>query len=617
MGKATKTKTPKQHIPHLNQWVLFGPLMIILGIIPLIVRLNMLPLTGEISKVWTQNQVADFFSWYKSNLIILAVLVMIGIFAYYLSQGDKLSLDNSYKMAYGCGIVFLILGLLSTFFSQYSNVAWWGAPERCEGMVMLICYVAIMFYALYAFRKTSDFKFIIAPLCFVTAVNAFLGVFQFFGHDLFDTQLGRILIIPGALAALRDNLTLMFEEGKIYGTLFHYNYMGSFGAMMAPLFITLALFLKDKKAKILFGMMSFLALFLLFGSTSRAGIIGFGVAIIAFIIIFAKKIIEQYKITLVVIIAFIAFAFGLNVITSGAIFARIPTLINDAQALFDGGDGNFNYKDHLPINDIIIDGRTITFVMPQETLSITSNDNDVIFRDKAGQRVNYILSENVYTTTDERFGQYSFEATSAIGENIEIPVLAMAQKNQMLFIIALDQEETYLVDGRFNKINLVDPKTIGFNGQEKLGSARGYIWSRSLPIAMDSLFIGKGPDTFILNFPQGDLLGKWYAYGTPWMTVDKPHNLYLQIWISQGALALIAFLVLTIGYLAASFKRYAFRKTYTAADTIGTALALAVAGYLGAGVFNDSIVSVAPIFWAILGVGIAVNRVNKEQQTEQ
>jgi O-antigen ligase len=168
-----------------------------------------------------------------------------------------------------------------------------------------------------------------------------------------------------------------------------------------------------------------------------------------------------------------------------------------------------------------------------------------------------------------------------------------------------------------NIIQYEEAPTIGFQGKEKLGSARGYIWSRSLPILLHSLFIGQGPDTFFAVFPQGDLLGKLYAYNTTQMIVDKPHNLYLQISINEGGIALIAFLVMMLAYCIDSFKLYALRKEYNVQQAIGAAIALAIIGYLGAGFFNDSIVSVAPIFWVLFGTGIAVNLHNKKQtQTE-
>ena len=36
-----------------------------------------------------------------------------------------------------------------------------------------------------------------------------------------------------------------------------------------------------------------------------------------------------------------------------------------------------------------------------------------------------------------------------------------------------------------------------------------------------------------------------------------------------------------------------------------------IVGYLAAGMFNDSIVSVAPVFWILLGVGAALNTINR------
>ena len=152
-----------------------------------------------------------------------------------------------------------------------------------------------------------------------------------------------------------------------------------------------------------------------------------------------------------------------------------------------------------------------------------------------------------------------------------------------------------------------EPERIGFYGKERLGSARGYIWARSLPLLKETLLLGYGPDTYALHFPQDDYLGKWYAYGTTSIVVDKPHNLYLQIALNQGVIALIGFLILVGAYIVRSMKLYAFRDGYSRFDIMGIAILLGIVGYLGAGVFNDSVVSVAPIFWILLGAGMAIN----------
>ena len=57
------------------------------------------------------------------------------------------------------------------------------------------------------------------------------------------------------------------QDCEQYGTMYHYNYMGSFSAMMVPLFLVLALFLKNRKQQIFYAVMTAIALFLLLGST--------------------------------------------------------------------------------------------------------------------------------------------------------------------------------------------------------------------------------------------------------------------------------------------------------------------------------------------------------------
>ena len=42
------------------------------------------------------------------------------------------------------------------------------------------------------------------------------------------------------------------------------------------------------------------------------------------------------------------------------------------------------------------------------------------------------------------------------------------------------------------------------------------------------------------------------------------------------------------------------------------AATLSVTAYLVAGTFNDSIVSVAPLFWILLGTGIGINKIIKD-----
>ena len=592
---------------------LMVPLILVLGIIPLIVHLQVVPLSADVHPFWKEDYATDFFSYYKSRFLILTAIYMVFAFAYYKSQGlkDTIFKDKSMYIYFGGAAVFVLFAILSTLFAQYKNVAMWGAPERCEGLGMIVIYILIMLYALWAYTHKPEFRYVLLPLGVLTAITTFLGAFQFFGHDLFTTEFGQAFIIP-AMYRAQGSLQLLFERGKIYGTMYHYNYMGSFGAMIVPLFLTLALFLKERKAKLFCGIMTILSLFLLLGSTSRAGIIGIALAAVCFIIFFGKKLVQHAKYTIVCVAALLVLVLGVNIVTDGLALARIPSLLNDMKAIVSSSD--VDYRDEIPIRNIDLQDDSTTFTFHDgTTLGIQKNAQGLpVFITTDGQTL-VAPAENATVYPDAQ----KLELQYIEADGVKTPFLGLYIGDRVELILGLFDDEFSFVDGRLNRIEYVEAPYIGFEGKERLGSARGYIWSRSLPMLFDHMLIGTGPDTYFAEFPQGDYLAKLYAYDTAQMLVDKPHNLYLQIGIQQGGIALLAFLAMMGAYLVESFRLYALRKDYSAQEAVGAALALAIIGYLGAGFFNDSIVSVAPIFWALFGVGIACNYLNKKQRNAE
>jgi O-antigen ligase len=138
-----------------------------------------------------------------------------------------------------------------------------------------------------------------------------------------------------------------------------------------------------------------------------------------------------------------------------------------------------------------------------------------------------------------------------------------------------------------------------------MASGRGYIWIRSLQMAGATIFLGRGPDTFALYFPNTDPYKVFYSQ--PEVFIDKPHNLYLQLWLNLGGLATLAFLVMVVFHGVRTFK---VLKRVDLADERGILsmwLFLGWLAYLLAAVFYDSAVSVAPAFWIVFGLSMAVN----------
>jgi hypothetical protein len=89
--------------------------------------------------------------------------------------------------------------------------------------------------------------------------------------------------------------------------------------------------------------------------------------------------------------------------------------------------------------------------------------------------------------------------------------------------------------------------------------------------------------------------------------------MYLQTAVNTGVLSLLALLAVWAIYLFDSFKIYLKGNIESFAQYMGAATFLSVIAYLVAGLFNDNVVSVAPLFWILLGMGIGINRMIKTQ----
>ena len=254
-------------------------------------------------------------------------------------------------------------------------------------------------------------------------------------------------------------------------------------------------------------------------------------------------------------------AVGLNFATKGAIFERIPGLISDTFSVFKD-TSDFDYREHTPVKDIKYTDKDVQVILQNETLKISYENNNYVFKNSKDEIINYVKGNKIYTTTNESFKNISFKFGKFDAKSTRADALLLNINNQPIFMFNLKNDNSiHLININSKKdIDVEFPETFGFKGKEKLGSLRGYIWSRSIPMIKDNLILGGGPDTFAFRFPQNDLIGKYYAYDTPNIVVDKPHNLYLQIALNDGFIALLAFLAIMIIYIVDSIKLYALKK---------------------------------------------------------
>lgn len=589
-----------------ENWYHIIPLAFLVSIVPLIVYGKPIQLTGDYFKYWTGNsQSLDFFSYYKALWIIIGTILSLLLFGIKLFSKNIKIQKNIIYIPIG---IYSLLIILSTIFSDFKQIALWGFVERYEGMLILLCYMVILFITMNMVNNKATVKVILIALMCSAVIIGLIGIMQYLGHDFYKTMTGKKLILPANLQNMAAKLKFQFGDKIIYSSLYHYNYVGSYMAMLFPLTLTLTLLVKNKFYKVILAPVALLMFLNLLLSHSRAGVIGGMMAITVLIIILRKYLSKNWKVTLSILIIALIGAIGFNIYSKGMLKDRISSLFRDAESLSKESNSAI-------LRNVVSKDKTLEIVYSDKTIKIVSNNGNIDFKDASDKTIEnninnqngqVLLKDNRYqdfsinvknysTTTDKK---YNIEVYR---ENLSIPFMMYNDK----FLLVNDKEES---------IEIKPVEKWGFEGKETLGSSRGYIWSRSIPLLKHTIILGYGPDTFVAKFPQQDYIGKLIGYHTMDMLVDKAHNLYLGIGINIGVLGLIAFLAMIFMYLISSVKLYIKDNFEDFFSITGIAVLTAVCGYLGAGFFNDSVVSVAPVFWVLFGMGISVNLLVKNSR---
>lgn len=165
------------------------------------------------------------------------------------------------------------------------------------------------------------------------------------------------------------------------------------------------------------------------------------------------------------------------------------------------------------------------------------------------------------------------------------------------------------ISAKFDSL-ISDYKTVISKSNEKstAGSQRIFIWSRTLDYVFERPLLGSGPDTFEKVFKMSPEEAKFH-FESESVYVDKAHNDYLQIIITMGFPALIIYLIFLTMVIFKSFSNIQ-KKQY---DIYTICLLSGTIAYIAQAFFNISVVSVAPLFWSVLGLLMGSNNINKNR----
>lgn len=593
------------------------PIAFITSIIPWIVYLKKIKLNKFLLTYWTGKEFNwDYFSYYKSIWLLIFTFIAIIILFIYILRKKKFT-KTYYYIPLGIYAFFITL---SSFFSEYRLIALWGFPDRYEGMFVLLAYVIVTIITINLVNDTRDIKFLVGCLLTSASLLGVFGILQYFGFDFFRTLKGQLLILPERFHYLAGEIGVDFGPNIIYSTLYNPNYVGSYMVMLFGFSFVLYLFTEDKKYKLLLGVVNVLMFANWLGSLSRAGIIGGFFAFLLLVLLFHKRLINDWQYLLGIFLCFVLVFGIMNYASQGDLVREVFSLGQEAQMAF--GEGEVSN-----LKDIKINGRELSIITESERINIVAQeDNSLVFYDGGKAQVPYSYKKypDPYVA-----GKYVKRVNLHSEQYKNYTLVVVPHKNILHFEynkLFGDRRmganfkitsKGFRIKGIKDKLyKLQKVESWGFENKERLGSGRGFIWSRSLPLLTNTLITGYGPDTFALYFPQHDFVGKLKTYGKINHVVDKPHNMFLQIAINTGIISLLAVIILFTGYFFSSIRLYwnlNLNNTYT---IVGAGILIAFTGYVVASLFNDSVVSVAPVFWSLLGMGISINMKLKQTVKE-
>ena len=570
------------------------PVVAILAITPLIVYLSIRPVPEAFRRFWITDINFDFFSFYKMRWFIFwsVVLLLVFLFQVYKRKDEYLSFIRRSKYFWIVWIVFTLSILLSAVFSSAPPIAWGGMFDRYEGGWAWLAYCLLLSACAFLLRQDTDFRYFTGAIIFSTTVIALIGVFQFFGLDLFRSDFGQWLIIPGNIFI--GDFGFSFGKGTIYSTFYNTNNGGNIAGIALPLAVCLCLFVPNsKRSGVLLSGYALLVFALAIGCRSQAGVFGLFIAFTFLIIYLARHHRSKFLRLVLIFVLFAPVFIGMDMYVGGDISLHFASRFLSDSGVLSFGATLLNFV----LDSCKSHGFTVGFFIFFALLIIYLAQH---YRSNVKQLV---LIFALFTPFSIGMDIY---AGGPISEKFADSLLGDKPRVQPPGWDAMNDGQKRLTLMEAKNKTFVDEKIIEYG---HFAGGRVYIYLRAMEQRLTGRsLLGTGPDTFALFFPQDDVYRLFGGYPTTEL-IDKMHSMFLQIWFNTGLISFITFALMLLLHFANSVQIFWKVSTQTYIEAHGLGFFLGWTGFLGAALFNESTICVSPYFWAVFGASIAANHV--------
>jgi len=616
LGKKKHNKTIQQGktgYTFLNGNYALIPAILVICVVPLIMRLHMYD-SGLQQFAWfpDNNQQLDVFLYHRSRLFsaIGAAMVIIMAVSIFMKKANRYSQSQLQEMKQSKWLIpmgiFALLVFASTVFSDYSGYGFSGIYEQFESVWVVLSYCIATVYVFYYVRTKEDVDILQKALFAVLAVLAAIGLTQLLGHDFWQTEFGKKLFVPSEYMYMKDSLSFNFSNTgihQVYLTFYNPNYVGVFAAVIVPIAVMLCIGSERVWEKAMWGILSVVLFVCALGSGSKAFLVVIPVTALLGIILYIRKNIKKLPFVIGIIVVLIA---------AGSVYAKS---VNVDIIQYVKYAMTYHTENKHVIEDFIAEEDSITLRYLNKTLTMTCESNegkaDLKAYDEAGNEIPVASDENqIFRFGDERFSDVFVRLYVGTAKNDYIAEIVAAG-----YACRFTKEEDgySYVNYAYRTDDMITAEAAVFEDADRLFSGRGYIWARTIPLLKEHILLGSGADTYSIEFPQNDYIARTNA-GYQNILITKPHSMYLQYGVQYGVLALICFLTLAIMYVIQTVRvcwKSDFSDKYSC---MALGIMMGITGYGIMGIANDSCVALAPLVWALLGLGFAVNRLVKQDK---
>lgn len=570
------------------------PIVLWFAIIPLIVKVKFFenPLT-EYAWYSSESMLADFFLYHKSWMVTITGVLMLIILAVMLhNMEEKDALFTKDSRVFLPIIIYLFLAAASSLFSEYGYFCTHGMPDQFETIWNLIAYVIAMLYCYYVVVYQDSDKPLLGTIFVGAAAVGLICVLQYFKVDIYR------LIYAG------DGYSFTFAEGSVYGPFYNINYVGYYTLLFVPIFVLLFICCKNWKLRVASAILTIALLIALVGARSITAEIALAAVTVFAVVFVLLKNAKTKKQLLIPLAAIVIGGIGVCVAAMPRVNAYLQASNTEKKNL-----------EHIFTEDAYVEIGYKGEILQVQMIDI-SGVLGFMLNDQDAQPVEfeYMYSDEgyyYYAVTDSRFEGITLTPAVVQEEPIAYGFMVFIDDKSWCFTNQMTEDGTYYYYTDLGKLTKLTQETVSddfapLKNVSSLANGRGYIWNKTIAMLKDYILLGSGADTYAVVYPNDDFVGK-YNNGYDNMILTKPHCLYLQIAVQSGVLSLICFLVFYAWYFFSSLRLYFKQDLTIPLHAMGFAVVLGTMGYMISGLANDSTITISPLYWGFMGIGIGIN----------